>query len=82
LNKLQTGPWFNVLDPEFNMHLREDGIANVWLVKKPTDDGIVTSIEVFDKEGNIIAQFFGKRKPGIPENENWRMIANELAVIA
>jgi putative hemin transport protein len=79
---VQTGPWFNVLDPEFNMHLREDGIANVWLVKKPTSDGIVTSIEVFDKDGNIIVQFFGKRKPGIPENENWRMIANELAVIA
>jgi len=78
---VQTGPWFNVLDPEFNMHLREDGIANIWLVKKPTDDGIVTSIEVFDKDGNIIVQFFGKRKPGIPENENWRMIANELAVI-
>ncbi len=80
--QLQTGPWFNVLDPEFNMHLREDGIATIWLVKKPTDDGIVTSIEVFDDNGEIIVQFFGKRKPGIPENETWRMIANELAVIA
>lgn len=79
--QMQTGPWFNVLDPEFNMHLREDGIAGVWLVKKPTDDGIITSIEAFDADGNIIVQFFGKRKPGIPEDENWRMIANELAVI-
>lgn len=79
---MQTGPWFNVLDPEFNMHLREDGIASVWLVKKPTKDGMVTSIEVFDVEGNIIVQFFGKRKPGIPENENWRSIVNELAVIS
>ncbi|WP_133577093.1 hemin-degrading factor [Pedobacter metabolipauper] len=78
---LETGPWFNVLDPEFNMHLRMDGIASIWLVKKPTDDGYVTSIEVFDAEGNIIVQFFGKRKPGIPENEDWRMIANELAVL-
>ncbi|PYF74219.1 hemin-degrading factor [Pedobacter nutrimenti] len=78
---LETGPWFNVLDPEFNLHLREDGIDAVWLVKKPTEDGIVTSIEVFDAQGNIIVQFFGKRKPGIPENENWRMTANELAVI-
>lgn len=77
---LETGPWFNVLDPEFNMHLRMDGIASLWLVKKPTKDGIVTSIEVFDAEGNIIVQFFGKRKPGIPEDENWRRIVNELAV--
>src|SRR5690606_1827212 len=51
---LQTGPWFNILDPEFNMHLREDAVENVWLVKKPTVDGFVTSIEAFDAEGNII----------------------------
>jgi len=78
---VQAGPWFNVLDPDFNMHLREDGIASVWLVKKPTDDGVVTSIEVFDAEGAIIVQLFGKRKPGIPENEQWRLMVNELAVI-
>lgn len=75
------GPWFNVLDPDFNMHLREDAIASVWLVKKPTEDGIVTSIEVFDDKGSIIVQFFGKRKPGIPENENWRLMVNETSVI-
>jgi len=73
---VKTGPWFNVLDPEFNMHLREDGIASIWLVKKPTKDGVVTSIEVFDESGNVIVQFFGKRKPGIPESEDWRAIVN------
>ena len=78
---VQAGPWFNVLDPDFNMHLREDGIASVWLVKKPTADGIVTSIEVFDAEGMIIVQIFGKRKPANPENEHWRLMVNELAVM-
>lgn len=77
---LQTGPWFNVLDPEFNMHLREDAIASVWLVKKPTEDGIVTSLEAFDKEGNIIVQFFGKRKPRIPEREDWRQVVADYSV--
>ncbi|PJJ85012.1 hemin-degrading factor [Mucilaginibacter auburnensis] len=71
---VQTGPWFNVLDPEFNMHLRDDGIASVWLVKKPTTDGAVHSLEVFDKKGDIIVQFFGKRKPGVPEDEAWRSV--------
>jgi putative hemin transport protein len=75
---VQTGPWFNVLDPEFNMHLREDGIDSIWLVKKPTTDGLVHSIEVYDKDGNTIVQFFGKRKPGIPESEDWRAILNEI----
>lgn len=75
---VQTGVWFNVLDSEFNMHLREDNIASVWIVRKPTVDGIVSSIEVFDREGELIVQFFGKRKPGIPELEDWRKILSLL----
>lgn len=76
---LQTGPWFNILDPEFNMHLREDAIANIWVVKKPTEDGFVTSIETYDAAGDIIVQFFGKRKPGIPEREDWRKVISDFA---
>lgn len=78
-NLMQTGPWFNVLDPEFNLHLREDGIASLWVVKKPTVDGPVHSIEVFDQQGNIIVQFFGKRKPGVPEREDWQAVLEEFA---
>ena len=75
---LATGPWFNVLDPQFNLHLREEKIAAAYVVKKPSNDGIVTSVEVFDAEGTMIIQFFGKRKPGIPELERWRSIASNL----
>lgn len=70
--------WLNVLDPDFNMHLREDLIDTVWVVKKPTDDGVVTSLEVFDAKKNMTAQFFGLRKPGIPELEGWRKIVDAL----
>jgi putative hemin transport protein len=71
---VQMGPWFNVLDPQFNLHLREDHIAQAWIVKKPTTDGLVTSIELFDEAHNQIALIFGKRKPGKPELEAWRAI--------
>jgi len=72
------GPWFNVLDPDFNLHLREDAIASAWVVKKPTRDGQVTSLELFDREEFCFAQFFGARKPGKPELESWRTIVGEL----
>ncbi|TVQ28917.1 MAG: hypothetical protein EA356_17960 [Geminicoccaceae bacterium] len=29
-NVVATGPWINVLDPGFNLHLREDRIAHAW----------------------------------------------------
>ena len=66
------GPWLNVLDPEFNLHLREDRIATSWIVRKPTRDGVVTSLEIFDADGENITLFFGKRKPGQPEDPAWR----------
>ncbi|WP_286436649.1 hemin-degrading factor [Myroides odoratimimus] len=71
--------WYNVLDPDFNMHLDMDKIAQTWIVRKPTEDGIVTSVEVFNEIGEIIVQFFGKRKPGIPELEQWRELVAKLA---
>ena len=64
--------WLNVLDPGFNLHLREDLIDQCWVVEKPTDDGVVTSLEVFDAQGQLMVMFFGERKPGQPELQAWR----------
>jgi putative hemin transport protein len=75
---VQTGGWFNVLDPTFNLHLREAGVASVFSVRKPTDDGIVTSIEAFCDRGNNILLMFGARKPGKPELEPWRSIVARI----
>lgn len=72
------GPWFNILDPTFNLHLREDRIAKAYVVRKPTRDGIVTSLELFDDSGFCFAQFFGERKPGRAELAPWRDIAEAL----
>ncbi|MFZ6743507.1 hemin-degrading factor [Undibacterium sp. JH2W] len=72
------GPWVNVLDPRFNLHLREDHIASAWVVKKPTTDGLVTSLELFDADGETIAMFFGERKPGKPELCEWRALIDNL----
>jgi len=70
--------FYNVLDPAFNLHLKEDAIAESWVVRKPSVDGIVTSLELFDKEGMLIATIFGKRKPGIPELEAWREVIGRI----
>lgn len=69
---IQSGSWLNVLDPTFNLHLDLDRVDQVWVVNKPTVDGWVTSLEVFDAKGELIVQFFGERKPGKPELPAWR----------
>jgi len=73
-----TQSWINVMDPRFNLHLKIDSVAQAWLVRKPTDDGIVTSVELFDSNGEAIAMFFGERKPGDPELTTWRALADGL----
>lgn len=68
------GPWLNVMDPTFHLHLRVDRLAEVWAVRKPTADGHVTSLEALDDQGEMVIQFFGKRKEGVAEREEWRAI--------
>ena len=73
-NLQRTGPWYNVLDPQFNLHLDTTAIASSWIVNKPTVDGWVTSLELFAEDGSMIVQFFGARKPGKPELPEWRTL--------
>lgn len=69
------GPWLNVLDPGFNLHLRTDRVAKAWAVRKPTKlRGTITSLELFDGRGDLVCQFFGARPPGASENETWREV--------
>ncbi|MGH8583822.1 MAG: ChuX/HutX family heme-like substrate-binding protein [Gammaproteobacteria bacterium] len=61
-----------------NLHVRETAIAGAFVVRKPTTDGIVTSLEVFDHDEDLIVQVFGKCKPGQPECARWRQIVEGL----
>lgn len=73
------GPWQNVMDPGFNLHLRADHVAEVWLVEKPTKRGPALSIEAFDARGMLILQCFGLRKEGAEDHSaKFRSIAEAL----
>ena len=67
----QMGPWLNVLDPAFNLHLRSDRISEVWQATKATRRGDAISVEAFDARGELILQIFGVlADPGAAENWN------------
>lgn len=79
--QIHTGPvrtvkamsgYLNVLDRRFNLHVKEGSVARAFVVKKPTADGTVTSLELFDAQDETIALVFSKRKPGQVEGEAWR----------
>ncbi len=70
--------WFNVMDPDFNLHLKLEGVSETWITRKPTVDGLVTGLEVYADNGELIVQCFGKRKPGIAELGAWRVLVTDL----
>lgn len=75
-NIVPMGPWINVMDPRFNLHLRADRIAEVWCVTKPTRTGDAISVEAFSAEGELILQIFGLRKDAEPVA--WNRLTAEL----
>lgn len=73
-----SGPWINVLDDGFNLHVREDQIASAWVVRKPTRGGVVLSLELYDDQGETIALLFAKRKEGQAASEAWQTVLATL----
>ncbi|MHA7879934.1 MAG: hemin-degrading factor [Saccharospirillum sp.] len=78
----RTGPWYNILDPNFNLHLNTQTLTSAWVVRRPTIDGCVTSVEAFDALGRTVIQFFGQRIEGEQERDDWRALADSLAEVA
>ena len=76
------GPWQNVLDPAFNLHLRLDRVAELWVVDKPTKRGKAVSLEAFAAEGDLIFQIFGVPKEGRDSRPAWQAILAELPDLA
>ena len=78
-NIVEMGPWINVLDPGFDLHLRKDHIAEVYTVTKSTRRGDAISVEAFDRDGMLIVQFFGVlRDPDAAAK--WNAFVADLAI--
>ncbi|SDG71717.1 ChuX/HutX family heme-like substrate-binding protein [Janthinobacterium sp. YR213] len=71
---MAAGGFFNVLDPDFNLHIRDTALRSGWVVKR----GGVTSVEFFDKDGTQVVSFFGVRERGKPQPQSWVDLADSL----
>lgn len=85
--QIHTGPvqrvmemdgWVNVLDPRFNLHARSDLIVSAWVVVKPTREGAITALELYDAANRNVAILVGERQPGTPERNEWRALLASL----
>ena len=78
------GDWFNILDKDhndFTLHLKDKALAQVWCVKRPTKDGIVTCIEGFDRYGVSVFSIFGQRIEGTSELKEWQSVVADVVKV-
>jgi putative hemin transport protein len=61
------GPWLNVLDAGFNLHLREDHIASAWVVVQSGLHGMFSALVLLDQAGAVIALFASANVAGNAE---------------
>ena len=66
--------WYNVLDPNFNLHLRDSAFRSGYVVLRAG----VTSIEFYDDKGELVVTFFGMRERGQPQPKVWTDLAAAL----
>lgn len=72
------GPWLNVLDPGFNLHLREDHIASAWVVVQSGLHGMFSALALLDQAGMLIALFASVAVAGKPEAKAWAGLIDRL----
>lgn len=58
--------------------IQETQISFSYVVRKPTTEGLVSSLELFDAQGDLIAQIFSARNPKSRESEEWRNLLLQL----
>lgn len=70
-----SGDWYNVLDPNFNLHLRDSAFKNGYVVQRAG----VTSVEFFDQAGKLVVTFFGVRERAKPQPQSWVELTKGLS---
>lgn len=79
IDRLKEGRgWYNILDPGFSLHVKEELIDSAWVVRKPTDEGDVHSLEFFDATGDVVCYLFGERKEGWRDRTACRTLVGRL----
>lgn len=74
------GSWFNVFAPDFGFHFDSSKVIESRIVRKPTNAGIISSIECFDGNDEMMFEIFCDRENEDPELNEWRALLNQFEV--
>lgn len=70
--------WFNVFGVGFNWYINTSKIVESRIVRIPSRSGIVTSVECFDGNSELILEICCKTEKDQPESNEWRSLLNQF----
>lgn len=68
----------NISITDFDFMMDTNKLGDIWLVTKPTENGFVNSISIFDKEDNEVLILTDKRTRGDAENADWLEVIQKI----
>jgi putative hemin transport protein len=69
-----SGEWYKALAPGLDLQLRVGALASGYVVQRAG----VTSVEFFDKNGELVVSFFGVRERGKQQPQGWFELTRAL----
>lgn len=75
---VEANGWLNVLDDGFNLHAKSTGIAEAWVVHKPSEGRTLRSLEVYSEDGENTALLFVNREAGETHIGQWNQLLGSL----
>jgi putative hemin transport protein len=69
-----TGEWYKALAPGLDLQLRVGALTSGYVVQRAG----VTSVEFFDKDGELVVSFFGVRERGKQQPQGWLELTRNL----
>lgn len=73
-----TGESYLALNQDMRLHLQTANIHHGWVVRRPARNGIITSVEFYDAQGEQIVNVFSRRGRNTEESPAWRKIVAGL----
>lgn len=80
-NVVERGGLVEVDDPAFLLRAEMEQIASAWVVRKPSRDCVITTLELYDVRGENCAILCGQRNPGEMERPEWIAVLEDLPSI-
>lgn len=72
------GERLDIDDPAFRLHCDTARLSSAWVVFKPTDKGGITTVELYNAQGENCAILCGQRDEDKPERTEWRALARSM----